>query len=297
MSALRVYQARHAPSVLFFSPPAETSMASASRPSRLLREPLLHFSLLGALLFGVDHLIASRQGDPHLIVITADIDKDARKLFVDAKGREPTAADMAILRTRWFDNEVLYREGLALRVDQGDSTIRERVIFKTLNMVQANLQAPQISDADLRAWFDTQRANYGEPGRIDFLEAVRVGERSAPAIAAFVATLNGGAGGDAGGGLRVYTGRPRSSLVSSFGADFTAALETSSVGVWQALAGRDGVHIVRLEAVHAPTRVEFDAVRIEVLQDWKDAQLLTQRTDAVHAVGKKYRLQIAEAAK
>ena len=272
-------------------------MASASLPSRWLREPLLHFTLLGALLFGVDHLIASRQGDPHLIVISADIDQDARKLFVDAKGREPSAADMAILRTRWFDNEVLYREGLALRVDQGDPTIRERVIFKTLNMLQANLQAPQVSDADLRAWFETRRAHYGEPGRIDFLEAVLVGERSAPAVAAFIATLNRGAGGKAGGGLRVYKGRPRTSLVSSFGADFTAALEWSSVGVWQALPGSDGVHIVRLEAVHAPSRVEFDTVRIEVLQDWKDTHLMTQRADAVRAVGKKYQLQIAEAGK
>ena len=270
-------------------------MASVFVPTRWLREPLLHFTLLGALLFAADHLIASRQGDPHLIVITADVDRDARKLFVDAKGREPSAADMLILRTRWFDNEVLYREGLALRVDQGDATIRERVIFKTLNVVQANLQLPKVSDAELRSWFETRRANYGEPARIDFLEAVLVGDRSAPAVAAFIATLNSGAGGDAGGGLRVYKGRPRSSLVSSFGADFTAALETSKVGVWQALPGSDAVHIVRLEAVHAASRTEFDAVRVDVLQDWKDARLMTQRADAVHAVGKKYRMQIGEA--
>ena len=272
-------------------------MASVSLPTRLLREPLLHFSLLGALLFGADHLMATRKGDPHLIVISADIDADARKLFVDAKGRAPNAADLGVLRTRWFDNEVLYREGLALGVDRGDAAIRERVIFKTLNMVQANLQAPKVGDAELRAWFETRRANYGEPARIDFLEAVRVGDSRAPAVAAFVATLNRGAGGEAGGGLRVYKGRPRDSLVSSFGADFTAALETSSVGVWQALPSSDGVHIVRLEAVHAPSRIEFDAVRIEVLQDWKDTHLMALRADAVHAVGKKYRLQIAEAGK
>ena len=34
----------------------------------------------------------------------------------------------------WLDNEVLYREGLALQVDKGDPAIRERVIFKALSL-------------------------------------------------------------------------------------------------------------------------------------------------------------------
>ena len=273
-------------------------MAPLSFPARLLREPLLHFIVVGALLFGIDHVVAARKDDPHLIVLGADVDKEARTLFRDAKGREPTALEMATLRERWVDNEVLYREGLSLRVDQGDSTIRERVIFKTLNVVQANLQAPKIDDAALRAWFEKNRAKYGEPARLDFLEAVLVGDASDDAVNGFAAALNRSASqGEAKGGLRVFKGRPRDNIVASFGGEFTAELETSIVGTWRALPAKDGLHVVRLDAVKAAETVGFDAVRGEVLQDWKDEQLMALRRQAVRDVGKKYTVKHIEAAK
>lgn len=273
-------------------------MASLSFPARLLREPLLHFIVVGALLFGIDHVVATRKDDPRLIMLGAEVDKEARTLFRDAKGREPSDAEMKTLRERWVDNEVLYREGLALRVDQGDSTIRERVIFKTLNVVQANLQPPKIDAAALRAWFETNRAKYGEPARLDFLEAVLVGDATDEAVSSFVAALNRSAStGEAKGGLRVFKGRPRDNIVASFGSEFTAELEKSTIGTWRALPARDGLHVVRLDAVKAAETVGFDTVRGEVLQDWKDERLMELRRQAVRDVGKKYTVKRMEAAK
>lgn len=273
-------------------------MASLPLPARLLREPLLHFIVVGALLFGIDHVVASRKDDPHLIVLGPEVDKEARTLFRDAKGREPSDAEMATLRERWIDNEVLYREGMSMRVDQGDSTIRERVIFKTLNVVQANLQLPKIDDATLRAWFETNRAKYGAPARLDFLEAVLVGDATEEAVNGFVSALNRSAStGEAKGGLRVFTGRPRDNIVASFGTAFTAELEKSPPGTWRALPAGDGLHVVRLSAVTAAETVSFESVHGEVLQDWKDERLMALRRDAVRDVGKKYSVKRVEAAK
>ena len=53
----------------------------------------------------------------------------------------PNAEELDALRRAWLDNEVLYREGLALQVDQGDTAIRDRVIFKALSVVDAERQA------------------------------------------------------------------------------------------------------------------------------------------------------------
>lgn len=255
---------------------------------RALREPLLHFVALGALLFGIDHVVASRQDDPHRIVVGGEADREIRGVFRDAKGREPGEAEMKVLRQRWTDNEVLYREGKAMGVDQGDSTIRERVIFKTLNVVQANLAPPKMDEAGLRAWFDAHRERYGEPARLDFLEAVLAADASDEAVQGFVAALNGGTAGEAQGGLRVYKGRPRDNIVQAFGAEFAAALEQLAPGRWQALPTREGLRVVRLDAVHAAVPVAFEAVRGEVLQDWRDDQLTALRTQAVRDVAKKY---------
>jgi hypothetical protein len=90
----------------------------------------------------VDYAIASRQEDPSTITLGVDADAEIRKLFSDARGREPNAEELAALRQRWFDNELLYREGLALGLDRGDSAIRERVIYKALNVLQSDLQVP-----------------------------------------------------------------------------------------------------------------------------------------------------------
>src|SRR3954451_14256881 len=75
------------------------------------REPLLHFVILGAVLFGADHLIATRSDDPRVIVVDAAVDQQAINVFKDARGRAPNADELYSLRKVWLDNEVLYREG------------------------------------------------------------------------------------------------------------------------------------------------------------------------------------------
>ncbi len=82
--------------------------------------------------------------------------------------REPNADELYALRRVWLDNEVLYREGLALQVDQGDAAIRERVIFKAQSILDANVKLPPYDDKLLRDWFASNRAKYDEPARYDF---------------------------------------------------------------------------------------------------------------------------------
>ncbi|MEZ5579138.1 MAG: hypothetical protein R3F40_06825 [Candidatus Competibacteraceae bacterium] len=93
---------------------------------------MLHFLLLGSLLFAIDHFINGRVDDPRTIVVDAAVDNQARQVFKAARGREPNEDELYVLRKVWLDNEVLYREGLVLGVDKGDTAIRERVIFKAL---------------------------------------------------------------------------------------------------------------------------------------------------------------------
>ena len=168
------------------------------------REPLLHFVLLGGLVFAADHVLVARASDPRSIVISAEVDAEAKTLFKASRGREPNAQELSALRRVWLDNEVLYREGLALQVDRGDTAIRERVIFKALSVVDASTKLPPSDAKLLRAWFEDHRSKYDEPARYDFQEAVLSGETSETAVRAFVEALNGGTPGDARAGLRVF---------------------------------------------------------------------------------------------
>jgi len=262
-----------------------------------LREPLLHFVLLGGLLFAVDHFIVGQSDDPRRIVMGAEVDKEARQLFKASRNREPSEEELSALRRVWLDNEVLYREGLALRVDRGDTAIRERVIFKSLSLIEANVKLPPFDDKLLREWFESHRAKYDEPPRYDFQEAVISGDTSEAAVRAFVDALNSGTPGDAKAGLRVFKGRPRVNLVQSYGPEFAKALEESPAGEWRALPTREGLRAMRLEATSVAKPAVFEALRGVVLQDWTDATMAEQRTAAVRALAKKYTVTNEAAAK
>jgi hypothetical protein len=263
--------------------------------ARWIREPLLHFVALGALLFGIDHAVNGRAEDPRVIVVDAAVDAEARSVFQAARGRAPNDEELYALRRVWLDNEVLYREGLALQMDKGDKAIRDRVIFKSLSVINAGLKRPPVDDAVLRGWFEQQRAKYDEPARYDFLEAVLAGDASAEAARSFAATLNRGQPDDSTqAGLRVFKGRPQANLEQSYGPEFTQALARLPVGEWQALPQRDGWRVVRLEAVTAAQPADFDALRGVLLQDWTDHVMAEQRAAAVKAMAQKYTVRVEE---
>jgi hypothetical protein len=273
-------------------------LAAAGLPwRRWAREPLLHFLLLGALVFGADQVITARRGDPQTIVIGADVKKESTEIFKTGMKRDPSAADLKILLDRWVDNEVLYREGLALGLDRGDSSIRERVIFKALSLTQSGLSLPKIDREGLRQWFEARHARYDAPSRVDFVEAVVSIDRTPEGLKPFVEALNSRGKSDVDSSLRVFKDSPRSKLVQVYGEGFAAALEKAVPGQWQALPSADGLRVVRLEQVVPGVPAQFEAIEEAVHRDWKDGTMADLTTHAVREMGKKYRVREAEVAK
>jgi PPIC-type PPIASE domain len=256
-----------------------------------LREPLLHFVLLGGLLFVGDHFLISRADDPRTIIVSGEVNTEAVETFRAARGRAPNAEELKALHQVWLDNEVLYREGLALQVDRGDTAIRERVIFKALSVVDSNVKLPAIDEGGLRKWFEAHRDKYDEPARYDFDEAALSGDNNEAAVRDFVTQLNNGTPGDAKAGLRVFKGRPRQNLLQSYGAELAEALTNAAPGQWQALNTKDGWRAMRLNAIIAAKPADFTAIRGVVMQDWKDAIASEQRSAAVHELAKKYKIK------
>jgi len=256
-----------------------------------LREPLLHFIVAGGLLFAIDRVAISRADDPRTIVVGADVNQEAIEMFKASRGHDPNNEELAALRQVWLDNEVLYRYGLELQVDKGDTAIRERVIFKALSVIDSDVKLPDPSDGDLRQWFEAHRDKYDEPRRFDFEEAALSGASSEAAVRAFVEQLNGGTPGDAKAGLRVFKGRPESNIVQSYGGDVAKALAASKPGAWQALKTRDGWRAMRLDTITPPKPAVFEVLRGVIRHDWVDATAAEQRTAAVRALAKKYKVK------
>lgn len=261
---------------------------------RAAREPLLHFLFLGLLLFGADHLLNAHREDPRTITVGTDVQKEVREIFVAGMKREPAPGDMKKLVDRWVDNEVLYREGLSLGLDRGDSTIRERVIFKAMSIARSGLSLPPIDEPQLRAWFEARHDRYDTPARYDFMEAVIIGDSTPETLQVFAGALNGIAKSDTQSDLRVFKDRPHTNLVESYGSEFADTLAQLKPGEWQAVASSTGLRVVRLEALKPGTTAKFDDMKESVHQDWKDDTMAQLTSDAVREMGKKYAVRLEE---
>jgi hypothetical protein len=275
-------------STFSFIATADRDTRASRRGSRWTREPLLHFMLIGALLFAIDYAIVGSREDPRVIVVPESVDGHARELFKALRGREPNGDELYALRRVWLDNEVLYREGLAMQVDKGDPAIRERVIFKALSVVDSNVKLPPYDDATLRDYFMRNRGKYDEPARYDFEEAVLTGDVSEASAHDFADALNRGTPGDAKAGLRVFKGRPYGNLVQSYGGDFAAALESAPIGQWRVYRAGNAWRVVRLNGIAPAKPAQYEGLRGIVLQDWTDFVLSEQRSAAVKALARKY---------
>jgi hypothetical protein len=273
---------------------SDTKESLRARWPAWMREPLLHFVLLGALLFALDALLLTNAEDPNVIIIAAAVDEEARAVFKAARGRNPNREELYALRRVWLDNEVLYREGLSMQLDKGDKAIRERVIFKALSVVDAGTRLPLVDDAVLRAWFEAHREKYDEPTRYSFQEAVPSGEKSEPGLRSFVAALNRGNPGNVEADLRVFTNRPHENLVSSYGEQFAEALEQAKPGEWQVLPSNQTWRAVKLDAISQPIPADYAQLRSVVVQDWTDAVLAEQRSAAVEALARKYEILVED---
>ncbi len=276
------------------TPSAQHPPSAAIVPSllhRTLREPLLHFVVLGALVFGADAALQSLRDERKTITVPAAARDEARTVFVSSMGREPTDAESKILVDRWVDNEVLYREGVAMGLDRGDASIRERLIFKALSVTQSGLSLPPVTDAVLRGWFDKHRDKYDEPVRLNFLEAVPGNDSAESTLRALADALNVKAHSDVESSLQVFRGRPRRNLVQSYGEGFTRTLEGGTPGRWMVLKGLSGWHVVQLESMKPAVPANYEEVRDIVKKDWSEQTMSQLTTDTVRAMGKKYRVQ------
>jgi hypothetical protein len=135
---------------------------------RLLREPLLHFLLLGALLFAA-HDILARGGsrEPGRIVVTQGQIESMAMLFSRTWQRAPSDDELQGLIRNHVREEVLYREGLALGLDRDDPIIRRRIGQK-LEFVSENAEAAEPSDEDLQAYLASHRAAFVTESKLTF---------------------------------------------------------------------------------------------------------------------------------
>lgn len=262
------------------------------KPSSLLREPLVHFLVLGLLIFAVDYYMRPPADSRRTINVDAKVENTLVTLFKDGQGREPTQEEVDRLVKRWLLNEIYYREALALGLDQGDAMIRSRLVLKMRDVLLNNLVLDPPSDDTLRAWFEANRKRYDTPKRYDIVQFLVADAKSGSRQQA-EKLLPVSSGGDTvpeayANAVRRYTGRTRENIADLFGDSFASDLLDRADAGWRVIGSRKGWHIARVEAVHPAVAADFKKMKLQVKADYGEAQRTIAAFEAIKEIRSRY---------
>ena len=245
---------------------------------RFLKDPLVHFLLIGASLFALsawrgEWIRAGRER----IVISADQVTQVQNAAEVLKGRAPTDDEVAALIEPTIRDEVLYREALALKLDVNDDEVRRRLVDKMNYLTQDTADPAPSSDAELRKFYDESPARFETPelatfDQVFFSPAERGDSVEAVARAGIAALRSGRSPDEVGDHTPLrgsYENAPRDQVDVLFGAAVADALFTLPPGDWTGPFKSDfGLHAVRLRARTVRRLPPFDEIRDQVAAEF-----------------------------
>ena len=251
---------------------------------KLLREPLLHFMVIGTviyLLYGVFAESEVEENDRTIVVSAGEVEW-MRNSWQKRWSRPPTDKEMDGLIQQYIRESVLYREALTMGLNQHDSIIRRRLAQKLEFLAKDLVALTPPSQEELQAYFAAHADRYQEPALYTFTQVFIDPDKRGDATLAdaekIKATLiaQGDAIEDAGAlgdGIMLqnyYPGIAPFEIERNFGSGFAKALLELSPGRWHGpiLSGY-GVHLVYVSHVSEPPAPIFTDLRERVTQEWK----------------------------
>lgn len=277
---------------------------------RCLREPLVHFLLLGAAIFGLNAwLEGPRSEDQVLIEVTADDIDRLGELWQRQGRRPPTKAELRGLVETHVREEILYREALKMGLDRDDGVVRRRLAQKMEFLTEDLASAANPSEQDLERFLEARAARYGEPARVSlrhvyFSRDLR-GENTERDVRKVIASLmtqpeaadHAHELGDRFMLSYSYSQLSERELSRMFGRDFAESVLKLPVGRWEGpVASGYGLHAVRVDArIEARPRA-LEEVRERVLQDYLEARREETNRALYARLRERYRIVVDEEA-
>ncbi len=267
----------------------------------LLKEPLVHFLIGGALLFAF-FAWRGEEVDPTSRTITIT-EKQVGQLaanWAQVWRREPSPQELDGLIRDYVKEEIYYREGLRLGLDQDDAIIRRRLRSKMEYLAAAEVENRAVDDAVLQAWYQKNQTRYAEGSRFSFDQIYLMANDPDQAQArskTMLADLAQGADwkglGDPLSVARSMEEQDQSRIATDFGDAFASTLATLKGSAWQGpIQSGFGLHLVRVRKVTPGTLPPLASVRQRVENDWRAATAKDREAKAYQALLDGYRIRI-----
>jgi hypothetical protein len=245
--------------------------------SRLWREPLLHFLLIGAALFAYYDIVG--EGDnaapPKRIHVSSGEVAQLAANFERTRMRQPTRDELDAMVESQVREEIFYREAMAMGLDQNDPMVRRRMRMK-LEFMLEDLSGQDASDEILSDFLKRNPDRFRNEAQVSFRQVYLDPDQRTDLendASQLLSRLNNGddpeALGDRTLAPRTYQLAPQSEIARDFGDKFAREVASLPAGDWSGpVYSPFGAHLVKIGARIDARLPELAEIRDKVLREY-----------------------------
>lgn len=277
---------------------------------KLLKDPLVHFLLVGAAIFALSYWLNPPAADTEneILISAGDVAK-MRDQIALVQGRPATDEEVNGVIETQIREEVLYREALAMGLDRGDTTVRTRLVEKMRFLTENVGEPPLPGAAELETWFNERQERFRIPPLVTFEHVFfaieKRGARAETDAAAALPRLRASRDttpatfGQMGDPLPLwnrYDNIPETDVGLIFGQEFADGMAPLEPGTWHGpMRSRFGWHLVRVVARSAERQPAFAEIRDAVQTAYIDEQRQAGNEARYRAMRERYDVTVEAA--
>jgi hypothetical protein len=239
---------------------------------KIIKEPLVHFLLIGAFLFLLFQLVNNSENDREIIIDQYDINELAAKWELQW-GKQPTDTELSGLVESHLREEIFYREGMAMNIDHNDEIIRRRIARKMEFLSEGLAEATKPTNEVLQDYYENNKENYRTSDLISFQHIFfsresRSGSESDAEKCLQKKNFNSEQGDPFPFPLE-FTNANNAAISKIFGSEFANSLSSSTKLGWQGpVKSGFGSHVVNIIEHKIGSVPEMEDIYNKVLNDY-----------------------------
>ncbi|NMM48281.1 peptidyl-prolyl cis-trans isomerase [Marinigracilibium pacificum] len=138
---------------------------------RFLKEPFLHFVLIGFAIFIVYALTVDDNDSENAIIIDNSDISHMVSIWELQWQRKPTTEELSGLISKTLKQEIMYREALKMNLDHNDEVIKRRLAQK-MDFITSDVSAMvnNPTDKDLKNYYNKYSERYMRPAQYSFYQ-------------------------------------------------------------------------------------------------------------------------------
>ena len=267
---------------------------------RFMREPLLHFALIGGLLFALYTFVGPNDGvSGDKVVVGREVINNLRLNFQRTRNRVPTEEELVSLIDDYVMEEIFYRQALAMGLDKNDQVIRQHLRRKMEFLATDTTQLLQPDDQILQEYLDQHPEKFHRDSTFSFDQIYINTDGNPVHIQTRVDELkqqveaSGFAQGDLSALPPSVDDVMASQIDRTFGQGFAASLEQLPINMWsQPVRSGMGLHLVKISAYRPGYTPPLSEIHDSVEREWLNEKNQEIQASLLEELSAQYQIEV-----